>query len=376
VIKIAFVCLDGIDRCPRALRLRRYMSGVARDQDLHIEVVSVQKDAVNDFVLGAPKRLVRRLLNAALLTFRLFSVYLSQRYRLEPKLASYDAVVCFDLLLLPAATRQLKSDSRTFDVREYYPAQFEDRFDWRVLVSPLVDYIVRGYMSEYKLITVSEGVAKLYRDSYSLNTEVMPSYADYHDLQPTECGEIIRVVHHGVANPNRRIEYLIRAMDYAPNSELHLYLVRKEQGYFSALEREAELRTNVILHDPVDFHNLVPELSQYDVGIFAPPGATLNLIHSLPNKVFEYIQARLMVVVSKLPDIRRLVESLGIGESVEHDPASIGKYLSALHPEKVNAAKRKANAAAQDLHSDAWGRRYLQATGLDDILGFEHHAKK
>ena len=40
----------------------------------------------------------------------------------------------------------------------------------------------------------------------------------------------------------------------------------------------------------------------------------MNYHYALPNKLFDYIQARVPVVVADLPEMRKVVEDYGVGE--------------------------------------------------------------
>ena len=52
---------------------------------------------------------------------------------------------------------------------------------------------------------------------------------------------------------------------------------------------------------------------QADVGISLEEDLGLNYRFALPNKVFDYIQAGVPVLVSDLPEVRSLVDQYGVG---------------------------------------------------------------
>jgi len=43
---------------------------------------------------------------------------------------------------------------------------------------------------------------------------------------------------------------------------------------------------------PVKMQELVNQSNQYDVGVFSLPPTNFSYMNALPNKIFEYIQAR------------------------------------------------------------------------------------
>ncbi|MBI5068818.1 MAG: glycosyltransferase family 4 protein [Deltaproteobacteria bacterium] len=73
------------------------------------------------------------------------------------------------------------------------------------------------------------------------------------------------------------------------------------------------------LSDRVHFLPFVPkeELPAYtsdaDIGVHALAGGLLNHMWALPNKLFEYIQGHLALVVSDLPEMARVVAEHGVG---------------------------------------------------------------
>jgi hypothetical protein len=58
---------------------------------------------------------------------------------------------------------------------------------------------------------------------------------------------------------------------------------------------------------PIPFNDLVNKLSEYDWGfyLFQPTG--FNTKYALPNKFFEFIQARLGVIIGPSPEMMAIV---------------------------------------------------------------------
>jgi glycosyltransferase involved in cell wall biosynthesis len=91
------------------------------------------------------------------------------------------------------------------------------------------------------------------------------------------------------------------------------------------------------LHDRVRFIAKLPfqELQQYtsiaDVGVSLDKPLHLNYAYSLPNKLFDYIHAGLPVLVSDLPELRRVVETYNIGAVVSKvEPQEIAASLQQM----------------------------------------------
>lgn len=105
---------------------------------------------------------------------------------------------------------------------------------------------------------------------------------------------------------------------------------------------------------------MVPAAAQADIGIFVLSNSTTHARFAMPNKIFEYIQAGLMVISSDLPEIRRVVETAGCGLLLNEDtPRTIAARLAGLDRARIDACKRAALLRARDLNFEAEGGKLL-----------------
>jgi len=282
----------------------------------------------------------------------------------------FDLVVCHDLDLLPLAAGVAASGRLVFDAREYYPRHFEDRLTWRLLYGPLNRRLCRDFLPACDLVlTVSDGLAAEYRRVFGVTPRVAPSLPPFHDLEPSPVDpERIQLVHHGWANRSRRIEGMIEMMDHADGRfALDLLLMPMEAGYDRFLERQAARRGNVRILPPVAYERLIPSTNAYDLGVFLCPPTTFNLRHALPNKLFEFIQARLAVAIGPSPEMQAVVERHGCGAvAPDFEPRSLAATLNSLSAESIRGMKARAHEAAAVLHAGTTGRELL--TELERLL--------
>jgi hypothetical protein len=89
-----------------------------------------------------------------------------------------------------------------------------------------------------------------------------------------------------------------------------------------------------------------------DLGLSIEKDVSINYHYCLPNKFLDYIQARVPVLVSPLPEMKVIVEKYRIGEMIEsHDPQYLAtKFDSMLgQAEKLSLFRENMQKAANDL---------------------------
>lgn len=270
-------------------------------------------------------------------------------------------IAVHDLELLPLALRirELAGGGRVlFDAREYYPRHFEDRPLWRLLVGPFNRYLTRRYLGRADaVVTVSRGLAEAYRREYGVACGFLPSYPAYADLAPAPPRDgLVRLLHHGSVSRSRRLELTIEAMRRLPPAfVLDLVLVGPDAAYVARLRRLARpLGNRVRFLPPVPFAELITFSHGYDVGVFLVPPASFNLRFTLPNKFFEFIQARLAVAIGPSCEMAPIVQRYDCGIIADSfAPAALARSLAALTAADLMRLKTNSDRAARALNADA-----------------------
>jgi len=300
----------------------------------------------------------------ALLSLRRYEPLLwnAQLRQLARRLADecFDLVVSHDLDLLPLAARIVGQGKLLFDAREFYPKHFENSWTWRTFYQPLNHHLCRTYLPRCdRVVTVSWGLADAYREHYNAPASVLLSVPPYLELQPSPVrDDLVRIVHHGNATSARRIEGMIEIMDHLPDSfGLDLILMPTDAGYFKRLQGMAERRGNVRILPPLPYDDLVPGTNDYDIGIVFCPPTTFNIRHGLPNKLFEFVQARLAVAVGPSPDMQRVLRQHDCGIYAEDfEPASMASAIRNTTLADLRRLKSHADVAARELNAEVQSR--------------------
>lgn len=220
-----------------------------------------------------------------------------------------------------------------------------------------VDFVLRRYLARCdSTMTIGFGIAELYEKRYGI-TPVVITNAPYYepDLSPRVPSEgRLRLVHHGLAARKRNLELMIEVVKRLDERfTLDLFLVSREPAYDQELRAVASDCPRVRFNKPVPMRDLSKTLNQFDIGIRFYPATTLNLKHGLPNKFFEYVQARLMVAVGPTPETKRFVDRYGFGVmSKDFQVESMVEVLGRLTPEVVLEYKKRSDACARELSAE------------------------
>lgn len=299
------------------------------------------------------------------------SLILKKKYRIPSafkvsRQKTYNLVVCENLELLPFAESLKKINTKLiFDAREYYPKQFEDSIVFKLLERPINLHICRKYLSKCDhVLTVSPGLASEYKREFGINAILLRSTPVYHEIKLSKTNfHEIKLVHHGSANPNRKLDNLIdivNNLDTRFSIDLYLSGKSREISRLKSLIRDND-RIRILEHVPFD--EIIPTLSNYDIGLayYYPTG--FNIKHALPNKFFEFIQARLAVLTGPSPDMKDLLDKYGCGfASDQFSNQSVIDLLNKLSVEQIDEAKRASDKTAKVL---CWEE---ESKVLDDIL--------
>lgn len=292
----------------------------------------------------------------------------------------FSAIVCQDCLLAPLAlaVREARANRDQpcpviLDAREFYPREFEQSFLWNLTLSGINDYVCRNYFPQLDhIFTVSPGLAQGYREKYGLDCELLPSFPYYQDITPAPAHDgPVRCIHHGGANPERKLESMIEAFALLQGkATLDFMLVPSNPDYCAALREKARSYPNISFIDPVPMKDIVRHVAAYDVGVYLLEDGGFNHRHCLPNKFFEYVQARLPQIISPLPDMSAMLRQYDLGEiAADFSPQAFAAAIRSLTPESIARFKRNADKAARILcweQNDARLReRLLGLTGRE-----------
>ena len=269
---------------------------------------------------------------------------------------SADVVLANDLNALPIALRL--GAPVVFDAHEHSSTQEGRRASWRTLLSHCARWQVRHYIPQVTaMTTVNQAIADAYERETGVTATIVTNAPPRHDLEPSPVGDPVRILHHGAALRDRGLEEMVRLADLLDERftvDFVLVEVAGSPGYRQRLISRANGNPRVRFPDPVPMPEIVTMANQYDIGLFLLPPVTFQRRYALPNKLFEFVQARLAVAIGPSPEMARIVNGYGCGIVTEDfEPETLAAALNALDSPAITEFKRASNVAAETLCAES-----------------------
>jgi hypothetical protein len=203
------------------------------------------------------------------------------------------------------------------DMHEHAPTELANSPGWTERVGNYRKWQCETYLSRVDhLLTVSPALARLFESEFKLSkVSVVRNVSPYHPrMKSTYCESPRHFIHHGIAAPIRKLEEHI-ALAAALGSEYSVSMLLKpvEFQYYKFLRDCQKMVRNFHLLSPVEPTKMISEIGRFDAGIYLLNPETPQLQVTLPNKFFEFIQARLPVFSGGLAEIDALIDQYGIG---------------------------------------------------------------
>ncbi|MDB3923135.1 glycosyltransferase [Luminiphilus sp.] len=197
-------------------------------------------------------------------------------------------------------------------------------------------------------VTVSPSICNWYAARYRNNeVSLVMNCPQFHPRQDSDylrqhfsfAADTVIFLYQGIMFPGRGIEKLVEAFERLPKSAVLVLL-----GYgpdFDKWYAVSQGSERIFVHTAVPVDRVLSLTASADCGISFFEDTCLSHRFALPNKLFEFIQARLPVIVSPTTDQSQLVMDMQIGlvcESFEVN-AVVKACESFLNnpPEKIDA---------------------------------------
>ncbi|MDO3424661.1 glycosyltransferase [Chryseobacterium sp. APV1] len=194
---------------------------------------------------------------------------------------------------------------------------------WRVLEKRIVPKIKF-------MMTESESYAEWFKEKYKVDPVVVRNIPReiISTLEIPENNPKI-ILYQGAVNQSRGIDKVIVAMHSIENAVLKIAGDGPKKKEYEDLVAKEKLQHKVFFLGKLKPENLREVTKTADTGFSLEENNGVSYYYSLPNKVCDYIQSRVPLVMINFPEMLRIKKQFDIGEVVtDHDPEKIAAALN------------------------------------------------
>lgn len=283
-----------------------------------------------------------------------------------------DLLIVEDITLLAFALEYKNKNPQTkvmIDLREYYPLEYENDMEWLESFGMFFEYLCSSFLPYVDhALCVSEGIAQKYQEVYGLHPTLFLSLPPYFSLSPSKNSNL-ELIYHGLISPDRESFNLLEiGKELRKGITLNLIALSNHPSFLQDFETKAQTIPSIKLHKAQKLSDIIPFTNAFDLGLITLKPNGFNNTHALPNKFFEYIQARLGVISTPLPSIAHLIEKYGIGKvSKDFSTQSVIALLNSLSKEEVENFKSNSHKISPILSTQENQKKILNL--ISNLLG-------
>ncbi len=198
--------------------------------------------------------------------------------------------------------------------------------------------------------TVCKSIADYYKTEYNSNFKVirnLPIEKERNSTHfPFEIDNKKVILYQGAINIGRGLELMINTIQLLPN---YIFVIVGSGDILNQLKQSVikQKLTNQVKFlgklTPEKLHKITPLA---DIGISLEEDLGLNYRYALPNKIFDYIQSEVPILVSNLPEMKQVVLDYNVGEVVENrSPKDLANKIESMlkkeYSQNLSIAKKE-----------------------------------
>lgn len=267
-----------------------------------------------------------------------------------------------DTLLANFLVSRIKNVTLVYDSHEYFTAVPE--IQNRPFVYKVWQTIERWIFPKLNHVyTVNQSIASIYENKYNVKVEVVRNLANKWN-RTGNCSrrrlnlplnKFLVILQGSGINIDRGAEEAVLSMKYLDNIIL---LIIGEGDIINDLKQivsEKKLWEKVMFMEKVPYNILMNYTCAADLGITLDKDTNLNYKYSLPNKLFDYIQAGVPVLASNVVEVVTIIKEYDIGDVIDnHNPEHIASKLEGMFSDsdRIHLWKKNLHKAGEEL---CWG---------------------
>ena len=162
-------------------------------------------------------------------------------------------------------------------------------------------------------------------------------------------------------NPERGVEELVMAMLHLDPTRFHLVIIGGGD-IFARIEQlvaDNRLTDRITLIPKIPFEQLRSVTRRAHLGLSLDKPNNINHIYGLPNKIFDYLHSGVPVLVSRLVELEKIVDTYDVGDFIDnHEPAHIAARINAISndPARLEQWKKNTEKVRDELNWEREGR--------------------
>jgi len=229
----------------------------------------------------------------------------------------YHVVIACDMDSIASFLNSSSNAKLIGDLHEHAPTELANSPGWIYRVGDYRKWQCETFLPDVEeLFTVSTSLARLYESEFSLpKVNVLRNVAPYNQRhRPASNLKPLKFIHHGIAAPVRGLEeHATLAASLGSEYSVSMLLKPVDFEYYKFLKETQKVVKNFHVLEPVQPIDMISQISRFDAGVYLLNPSTRQLEVTLPNKFFEFIQARLPVFSGGLKEIDELIDQYGVG---------------------------------------------------------------
>ena len=221
----------------------------------------------------------------------------------------------------------------------------------------IADYYNDKYKTDFKVIrnipVYQENFATLAETSRSLRLsesqnpkpKIQNQLCDFATLQENKI-----IIYQGAINIGRGLELMLKTIQYLDN---HIFWIIGDGDILEELKEfvnKKKLSKKIKFFGKLKPSELKKITPKADLGLSIEEDLGLNYRFALPNKIFDYIHANIPVLVSDLPEMKRIVIDYQVGEIIkDREPKKLANQIKKILESDISSVKENLQKATQKL---------------------------
>ncbi len=278
-----------------------------------------------------------------------------------------DIVIAHDLPMLPIACQVAqKNHARLiYDNHELFSEQYFSQYERKKWQAIEKKYI--GCCDE--IIAVNQSIADELTKRYNLNIvhsvtnaipyQECPKQRIFHEKYQLPADSKI-ILYQGGLSVGRNCEILLDAMQILPDNFKLVFLGDGDiKAKLQKLCAQSKLK-NIYFHQAVPQNKLMAYTASADLGVIPYQANCLNNYYCTPNKLFEFIMARIPILASDLPQLKHFISDNHIGKNIDFsNPAIIAKNIQEIL-NNIDIFQEPLNLSAKKINWGVESQKYIK----------------